>query len=296
MGFRAILPGVVISEEPFVGSEALAHGVVNRHQLRTHYRVLCPDVYLSKHVQPSLMHRIAAAWLWSERRATIAGASAAALHGTKWIDDDAPVELIYPNPRPPSGVVTRRELLLDDEVQILAGRTITTPERTAFDLGRRGAVRSAVAQLDALARTTGLRIDDVAVLADRHRRARGLRQLETALRLVDPGAESPRESYLRLLLIDASLPEPRTQIPVQTDDATYYLDLGWGEYMVAVGYDGDHHRTDRWQYVKDIRRLELLERLGWLVIRVIAEDRAADIVQRVRVALRARGFTVHSGR
>ena len=71
-----------------------------------------------------------------------------------------------------------------------------------------------------------------------------------------------------------------------------YLDLGWPEYMVAVEYDGDHHRADRRQYVKDIRRIEKLERMGWIIIRVVAEDRPADIVRRVRAALDTRRSTV----
>jgi very-short-patch-repair endonuclease len=62
------------------------------------------------------------------------------------------------------------------------------------------------------------------------------------------------------------------------------LDLGWDDIMVAVEYDGDQHRTDRRQYVKDIRRWELLERLGWLVVRVVAEDHPDNIIQRVRAA------------
>ncbi len=59
--------------------------------------------------------------------------------------------------------------------------------------------------------------------------------------------------------------------------------------MVAVEYDGDHHRLDRGQYVKDIRRAELLDRLGWQVVRVIKEDRPRDIVERVALALARRG-------
>ncbi|WP_141681897.1 endonuclease domain-containing protein, partial [Mycobacterium malmoense] len=106
---------------------------------------------------------------------------------------------------------------------------------------------------------------------------------------VDPGAQSPRESYLRLLLIDAGLPRPQTQIPVLGVDGmpVAYLDLGWAEDMVAVEYDGDQHRTDRGQYVKDIRRMEMLEQLGWTIVRVVAEDRPAAIVRRVRDALAA---------
>ena len=75
-------------------------------------------------------------------------------------------------------------------------------------------------------------------------------------------------------------------------DAVAYLDMGWPDLMVAVEYDGDHHRVDRQQYLKDIRRLELLERLGWLIVRVVAEDRPAEIVRRVRCALEARRASV----
>jgi hypothetical protein len=282
------------SGEPFIGSEALEAGALSRHRLRTQYRAVFPNVYLSKRVQPSLEQRISAAWLWSRRQATIAGAAAAALHGAKWIPNDAPVELIYANARAPHGVRTRRDVLLAGESQLIGGRAVTTSERTAFDIGRGGAVRSAVARLDSLARATGFSVDDVLGLAKRHPCSRGLRRLETALALVDPGAQSPRESYLRLLLIDGGLPRPQTQIPVLGADGipVAYLDLGWEEYLVAVEYDGDH-RTDRHQYVKDVRRLEMLERMGWVIVRVVAEDRPADNLRRVREALASRRLSVH---
>jgi very-short-patch-repair endonuclease len=64
-----------------------------------------------------------------------------------------------------------------------------------------------------------------------------------------------------------------------------YLDMGWEEFMVAVEYDGEQHRTDRRQYTWDVRRLELLEHLGWIVVRVVVGDRREDILRRVRVAL-----------
>jgi hypothetical protein len=283
------------SDEPFIGSEALVCGMLNRHQMRSRYRAVFPDVYLAKHIQLSFEKRVVAAWLWSRREATISGSAAAVLHGVTWIDD-VPVELVHRNARAPAGVVTRRDVLLDGEVQTIAGRRVTTPERTAFDIGRRWPLRSAVAQLDSLTRVTGLKVDDVARMVECHRGVRGLRQLETALELVDAGAQSPRESYLRLLLIEAGLPRPQTQIPVFDADgvAVAYLDLGWEQYMVAVEYDGDHHRADRAQYVKDIRRLEMLERMGWLIIRVVAEDRPADIVRRVRHALERRARLVAS--
>jgi hypothetical protein len=209
----------------------------------------------------------------------------------KWVDNDAAVELICANTHPPAGVRTRNDTLPDDEVCVVNGMPVTSPARTAFDLGRRGSLGAAVAQLDSLSRATGIKPADVELLASRHRGVRGLRRLETVLSLVDPGAESPKETWLRLVLRFADgLPPPQTQIEVVDDDGFLLarLDLGWPDLMVAVEYDGDQHPTDRRQYVRDVRRLEMLERLGWLIVRVIKEDSAADVVRRVRAALNSR--------
>jgi hypothetical protein len=274
-------------QTPFIGSEELASGRLSRHQLRAAYRAVFPNVYAPEDAELSLELRIRAAWLWSRRTAIIGGAAAAALHGAEWIPDNVPVELIHTNTHPPDGVLTRRETLCPGETQVHHGLVVTTPERTAFDIGRRGAVRSAVVRLDALARATGFKVGDVLRVAAAHPRSPGLRRLEAALDLVDAGAQSPRESYLRLLLIDAGLPRPQTQIPVLGADGipVAHLDLGWAEWLVAVEYDGDHHRIDRRQFTKDIQRMEMLEEMGWVVIRVVAEDRPAGIIRRVRKAL-----------
>jgi very-short-patch-repair endonuclease len=92
---------------------------------------------------------------------------------------------------------------------------------------------------------------------------------------------------LRLVLIKAGLRRPQTQIPVRdkTGNVIAYLDMGWEDVKVAVEYDGDHHRSDRYQYNWDVRRSEVLHRLGWTVIRVVAGDRPAEIVRRVKSAL-----------
>ena len=58
------------------------------------------------------------------------------------------------------------------------------------------------------------------------------------------------------------------------------LDMGWEEFKVASEYDGDQHRTDRVQYVRDQRLMPKVARLGWDVIRVIKEDRDAEILDR----------------
>jgi very-short-patch-repair endonuclease len=59
--------------------------------------------------------------------------------------------------------------------------------------------------------------------------------------------------------------------------------------MIALEYDGEHHRTDPMQYRKDIRRMEAIQRQGWIVIRVIAGDRADDILERLGSAWLSRG-------
>src|ERR1700744_1558964 len=117
----------------FVGSEAVVQGTLSPYQLRTGYRAIVPNVYLPDWAAPSLRQRSEAAWLWTGRRGVLAGLAAAALHGSNWIDDDEPVEMIWRNPHPPAGVVTRGPRLGDDERACVAGLPVTTSARTAFD-------------------------------------------------------------------------------------------------------------------------------------------------------------------
>lgn len=279
-----------MGEEPFIGSEALAAGLVRKHELRSQFRAVFPNVYVSKPAELTLPQRATAGWLWSQRRGVVAGMTASALHGAECVDDDIPVELIWRNARAPHGVMTRQDLLFDEEIQWLDGLAVTTPERTAFDIARRGRVEPAVARLDALARATDLKSAAVEELAGRHRHARGLRQLEAVLDLMDPGAASPRETWLRLLLIRAGFPRPRTQIPVLSADGRrrYYLDMGWEDILLAVEYDGEQHRVDPVRYAYDIERSEDLDELGWTRVRVVKQNRPADIIRRVERAWAAR--------
>lgn len=273
----------------FLASEALAAGALTPHQLRSRYRRLFPDVYTQREARLTLGQRVHAAWLWSRRRGTIAGSAAAAVHGTKWIDVDTPVELVHTNPRPPDGIVTRRCLLFDDEVTTIDGRPVTTPERTAFDIGRRGSIMSTVPRLDALVNATGIKLDDIARLAARHPGARGLRLLETVLELVDGGAQSPKESQVRLWLIEAGFPVPHTQIPVCDSDGVpfAFLDMGWPEWLLAVEYEGEHHR-ERFRYTGDIHRLEKVQQ-QWSVVRLTADDTQVSAIHRVHRAVSALG-------
>jgi hypothetical protein len=269
----------------------IATAKLTEYQLRRWYKPIFRDVYIPKRADPSLRDRTVGAWLWSRRRAVVAGIAASALHGAAWVDADIPIELIASSARPQRGLLVRNETLAEDEITRVAGLPVTTRARTAFDLARHLPRDEAVARLDALMRVMRFSLEDVLQISKRHRGARGLRRLKEVLPLVDGGAASPKETWLRLLLIDAGFPRPTTQILVLDGRRLVaQLDMGWEEFMVAVEYDGDYHRLNRKRYAWDIKRQRKVERLGWIDIRVINEDREGDIIARVEEAMNSRGF------
>jgi hypothetical protein len=226
----------------------------------------------------------------------VVGLSAAALHGSRWIDPQLPAELDQASQHKTAGVVLHSQALRLDEVTKLGDIPVTTPARTAFDLGRRYGRSSAVARLDALMRATGLKASDVRALIERHRGVRGLVQLRAVLELVDGGAESPQETKLRLTLVDAGLPQPATQLEVW--DGRYFvarIDTGWECWKVGVEYDGVQHWTDSRQRTRDIDRIAELEAMGWRIVRVSSDmlrHRPRTVIDRVTAALRAAGCRV----
>lgn len=157
----------------FLASEALAAGRITRYELAVDYRRLLPGVYAPKRLELSPEDRVKAAWLWSRRRGVICGWAASALHGARWFDPAAPVEVNLNHNRSPAGVILRRESLPDREITQLHGMLVTTVERTAFDLARRGGFGPALQRLDALARATGFRTTDVDGVLDAHPGVRG---------------------------------------------------------------------------------------------------------------------------
>jgi hypothetical protein len=279
----------------FLGSEALAHNELTWGQLRSRYRAIYPNVYTARLAEPSLYANTVGAWLWSGRRASITGRAASAIHGSKWVDQNAPVELLWPNNRPPKGIITRNDHFTNDDVMEVDGMAVATPQRTAYDLGRHLSPTAAVVHLDALSRATGLAVEHVSPLIDRYPGARHVRRLRRALDAMDGGSQSPKETWLRLLLIGGGYPRPRTQIPVADEFGREfaYLDMGWEDLKIAVEYDGDQHRTDRARYAWDVKRLRLVDELGWLHVKVISEDRPAEILRRVGQAWAARRDSAH---
>ncbi len=283
-----------ILDWPFRGTEALAAGIVTPHRLRTDFEMVHRNVYIPRAQKLTPVTRAVAAWLWSGRSATVVGLSAAALHRTAWIDDWLPAELNRRSRDKARGIILHSDTLDEDETCMRDGIRLTTPARTAFDLGRRKGLTAAVIRLDALARASEVKVADVELVAERHRGARGLVQLRQALPLVDAGAESPYEARTRLVLISSGLPRPQTQIELVNDWGAVIarIDMGWEEWKIGVEFDGAQHWTDPAQRTRDIDRLAELEARGWTIIRVSADllrYRPHVIVARVRSALLAAG-------
>lgn len=96
---------------------------------------------------------------------------------------------------------------------------------------------------------------------------RGSRVAESLLCLGSDKAESPQESRLRLLIIQAGFPAPVPQYEVLglAGIPLYRLDLAWPALRIALEYDGYEAHEDR--EAEDDERDRRLAARGWLVIR-----------------------------
>jgi very-short-patch-repair endonuclease len=270
-------------------TDALASGVLTRRDLRRRYTKVHRNVYKRAGHDLDALDKARAAWLWSGRRATLVGHSAAALLGSKWIPAELPPEMAHARRGVPKGITIRSGGIRDDELCTVGGIRCTTPARTAYDLGRRLPFEEAVIRVDALLNATGVPLPEVAAIALRNPGARGVRGLRRVLEFADAGAESPQETRLRLLLVQSGLPRPVTQVPV----GRRRIDMGWPDRMVGVEYDGEQHFANATDYENDIDRLEFLADRGWTIVRVSSRQLRFErpgIVARVRRALERTGM------
>lgn len=114
--------------------------------------------------------------MWSQRKATLAELSAAAMHGTCWLAGDAAAELTRARSGTVPGILIHRDTLVDDEVCLVQSIDCTTAARTAYDIGRRIPDDEAIIGVDALLNVTRCPVPDVVGIADRHPGARGILQ------------------------------------------------------------------------------------------------------------------------
>lgn len=157
--------------------------------------------------------------------------------------------------------------VLARDLMDVGGICVTTPLRTALDLGRFLRRDQALACLDALLRLRDFSQEELLLELGRLKGQRGIRQLRVLAPLADGRAQSPGESVLRLRWIDAGLPRPELQIEIVEGGRTiFYLDIGLEELLFAVEYDGEdwHSSGEDREYDGD-RREWLARRRGWLI-------------------------------
>ncbi|MGH3345653.1 MAG: hypothetical protein ACRDO4_01610 [Nocardioides sp.] len=185
-----------------------------------------------------------------------------------------------------------RDLLPEDWVD-LDGLRVTTPLRTAMDLGCRLWPPYALGVMDALMREHHFSRSDLERLMRRYRGRRGVVRLRGLVPLADARAESQPESAVRYIIVSSGLAEPVIQVWVTVEGADYRLDLAYPRAKVAVEYDGEEFHTSPEQVRHDKARRAAMRRAGWIVIVVTKADLAMTSDQqwlvRLGEALRERG-------
>jgi hypothetical protein len=164
-----------------------------------------------------------------------------------------------------------RDLRPTDLVTVGAVR-VTTPLRTALDLGCRLSRRDALAAIDALMRAQHLTTRQLVAALPQFAGRRGVVQLRELVALGDGRAESQGESWTRIEMHDHGLPQPELQWWVSVDGVpTFRLDLAYPRARIAIEYDGEEFHSSPEDKQADSDRRAWLERHGWVVI-VVTKD------------------------
>ena len=279
----------------FTTAQARRHGLTRGALLGPHVRPLHRGVHMDAAVAVRPDHRARATGLLLPPGGAVSGRWAAHLLGADVLGyDERSVTCVVPSgTRPPRvrGLSVRVAPLEPGEVLRHAGAPVTRPLRTARDLAHHEPLVEAVVALDALLALYGTdRLPEVrAALVREPTRTGRLVQARRALVLVDPRAESPMETRLRLSLVLAGLPPPRVQWQVRDGAGrpVARLDLAYPEHRLGVEYDRGVH-DDRRQNARDTARLTRLAVAGWRVLRFRGSDLLGDedgVVAAVRRAL-----------
>jgi hypothetical protein len=220
----------------------------------------------------------------------VSGRTAAWLHGVDtyvWAEGPAAPSidvcvLSGSHPTDRGGIDGHARALSPRDLAEVEGVTVTTPLRTAMDLGCLLKPREAIAAMDAFARLHGVTVATMQAELPRFRRRRGVRQLRWLVPLVDARSESARESWTRLEIHLAGLPAPKPQHWIVIDGIpTFRLDLAYVEKRVAAEYDGfDAHERTPEQKEHDRARRKWLRDNGWTIIVIKRGDFSGPALER----------------
>jgi very-short-patch-repair endonuclease len=278
----------------FLGSHAISSGSLTARQLRDRgYRKVLHGVYALPEVPVDHGLYCRGASLVLPDGAVIGGRSAAFFQGAPWAGPGDPVTVLVPPAYKWTGrrgLRIHRTELLPGDTRILLDMPMTAPQRTAWDVAALESVADAVAALDAMVRAGSLTTSSLQAMVRNGMGRWRISRVRRAVELVDPRAESPAESWLRVAMVHAGLTGFVPQLDVCSGGRFLArVDFGWPELRIAVEYEGAHH-FDGVQIGRDDRRLQALHGAGWLVIRVSAADLRdlPALMERIRSTLAAR--------
>lgn len=161
----------------------------------------------------------------------------------------------------------QRWFLPSDVVPLEGHLRVTTPLRTAYDLGRNSPPIVALGGMDAMARVGGFDAAELVAGLGRFKGYRGVVRLRVVAAMVDPRAESPGESALRFRWHETpGLPPPELQVVVLGSNGVerFRLDLAIEELRFAAEYDGEAHHSSPEDRAHDAwRRGVLADPLDW---------------------------------
>jgi len=267
-------------EGPFTLAEARSLEI-SRRRVRSavadgRLRRVLHNVYVRSDVQDTIELRAAAAGLVLSSNSVITDRTAAWIHGIDVLvhtehEIFPPVEscaLRWNARARRAGVDGRTRDLKPRDIMTIAGVRVTTPLRTALDLGCHLRRRDAFAALCLFIQRHGLTVAELERESLRYRGRRGVVQLRQLIPWADGRVESVREAWTLLAILDAGLPAPEPQVWIEDDGVEVFrLDLVYRRSKVAVEYDGrEWHLLTKEQKRHDAERREWLERQGWTVI------------------------------
>jgi very-short-patch-repair endonuclease len=283
-----------LATQPFTRQQAYAAGLTDRQLESDQWRQVFRTVWVHVDAPDTRAVRLTAAKLMIPEAGVLCGLTASWVLG---VDvrrlDDLDVHVGFPKGkriRKRPGLEVCQETLADEDITIVDGVSVTTPLRTTFDCLRWLWHPEGIVVADALTHAELVDTDELKQYFSSKKRLRNLRIGERLLEFVEPKAESPMETRLRLVLLDGGLPRAAPQWNVLTDSGAFVgrLDLAYPEHRVAVEYDGAFHWEQRRE---DDRRRAALRALGWEIYVYSSDDvfkHPQSIVAEVRRALRSR--------
>ena len=239
-------------------------------------------VYVASQLGDSLGLRCACLRLVVPPDAVVCDRHAGWLHGAEMVLAPnehlnlAPISVyLPPGRRLKNGLADggERQLRPEDVVE-LHGLRLTTPIRTACDLGRNRWQERSLAALDQMLRLEAFSKEELLGGVARFRGMRWVTCLRLMAPLADGRAESPPESVLRLRWIEAHLPTPVPQLEVWNGaDFLARLDLANEEMRFGAEYDGAEWHSSDEQRASDRRRRAAVEELcDWVVKPFVKEN------------------------